>query len=300
MIGTRRSNPASKELSRVPGRPAGIGSLSVPMADQRSTPWSPLPTFTEHSGHGKLEPLTGARPPSSLSRSFLQHVASGRTSEHMKVLEVGCGRGDVVAWLLNQGWDAYGADVDERYVRNGQPMLGNRVRLIADSFPFEDNTFDVILSYQVLEHVMDLEAFAHEVARVSSPGSQGLHIFPSKWRVMESHLSMPFVHWLPKGVARRAVLRGLVKLGVGVKYFAEYSNAERAEIFAQYSETETFYRSIGRTKRAFEAAGLKCDSIAPVEAKLKEKWPALPAVLLKLMGWLNQSFWTTCLSTYKD
>jgi SAM-dependent methyltransferase len=286
-----------RSTNRSKNRQAGGGGRSG--QGQQDASEIRLPTFTEHSGHAKLEQLTRARPPDSLSRSFLEHVASGRRAEQMKILEVGCGRGDVVAWLLDEGWDAYGADVDDRYLRNGRAMLGNRVRLIAGNYPFEDSTFDAVLSYQVLEHVMDLESFAHEVARVSAAGGEGLHVFPSKWRVLESHLHMPCVHWLPKGAVRRTALRGLLKLGVGAKYFPEYSNAERAEIFAQYSEHETFYRSIGHTKRVFEAAGLKCDHIAPVEAKLKEKWPALPAIALKPVGWLYRSFWMACVRTYK-
>jgi ubiquinone/menaquinone biosynthesis C-methylase UbiE len=67
-----------------------------------------------------------------------------------------------------------------------------------DRIPFEDASFDAILSNQVLEHVPDIEVVARELARVLKPGGMSLHLFPhlGVWR--EPHTRVPFLHWLSK------------------------------------------------------------------------------------------------------
>lgn len=145
----------------------------------------------------------------------------------MRVLDVGCGRGDTVAWLRAQGWDAYGVDVDAEYLERGRAYLDgagddpSRLRLAREdlSFPFEDGFFDIVLSDQAIEHVEDLEALAAEVARVSAAGSRGLHIYPARWYPVEPHLKTPFTHWLPKGQPRRAAEAACLRTGLAAPYF---------------------------------------------------------------------------------
>ena len=65
--------------------------------------------------------------------------------------------------------------------------------------PFENQSFDVVHSSAVLEHVGSFEnqvKFIAECARVSKR-----HIFlttPNRWFPVEFHTVLPLVHWLPK------------------------------------------------------------------------------------------------------
>lgn len=51
------------------------------------------------------------------------------------------------------------------------------------SLPFEDDSFDILFSSNVLEHVLELEAFQGEMARVLKKDGLAIHILPSgSWR----------------------------------------------------------------------------------------------------------------------
>ena len=174
-----------------------------------------LPHFNSHTGHRKLEHLREGSPPEPYVQDFLHQVTGERRRNEVRILDMGCGRGDLVAWLCEQGWDAWGADPEETYLYSGKPLLGDRIRRIENGLPFVDSSFDVILSSQVLEHVEDLSGFVGELARVSKLGAEGLHIFPAPRQPVEGHMLVPFVHWLPKGRCRQYALYPILASGLG-------------------------------------------------------------------------------------
>jgi Methyltransferase domain len=73
--------------------------------------------------------------------------------------------------------------------------------------PFGDAAFDIAFSNSVIEHVgdeADQQAFAKELARVAR------HYWvqtPNRRFPVETHMMLPFIHYLPKGWQRRIVER---------------------------------------------------------------------------------------------
>jgi SAM-dependent methyltransferase len=59
-----------------------------------------------------------------------------------------------------------------------------------ESLPFEPQTFDAILSFDVFEHVQSPRATLSECWRVLKPGGRLLLVFPSYWQPIEHHLSL--------------------------------------------------------------------------------------------------------------
>ena len=73
--------------------------------------------------------------------------------------------------------------------------------------PFRDQSFDVVFSNSVIEHVggrASQERFAREAARV---GRAYWVQTPNRWFPIEQHLLTPLIHWLPKPWQRRIVPR---------------------------------------------------------------------------------------------
>lgn len=261
-----------------------------------------LPNFTEHEGHEKLAPMAAPNPPVGFVRGFVERQTArlGRDRSAVRVLDVGCGRGDTVAWLCDNGWDAYGIDVDERYLEQGRVYLtGDRLLRLDGAYPFPGGHFDIVLSDQVLEHVANVDRFAAEVSRVTAPGGSGLHIFPARWRPVEVHLHAPLVHWLPKGNPRRTALRLLLSAGLAAPYFQGYGLDDRVEIFGAFSDDETFYRPLRVLDTVFGRHGLRCDWKTPSQDKLRHHLPAFPGALLPAAGLLYRHVFSVCMVTTK-
>jgi SAM-dependent methyltransferase len=112
------------------------------------------------------------------------------------VLDFGCGRGTLVAELRRRGHRAFGCDIE---LWQGDPDAQSMrskgwLREVESGeyrLPFEDNTFDVVLSDQVFEHVQNYREVVRELARVVRPHGFCLHIFPSRYIFIEPHVYVP-------------------------------------------------------------------------------------------------------------
>lgn len=269
-----------------------------------------LPNFATHDEDSKNHAIQTPIVPPEFVRRYLDGVLETRgvTPGQLRILDVGCGRGDTVAWLCGQGWDAHGIDICADYIERGRDYLRNalrtdpeRLRLINDdfSYPFPAGSFDVVVSDQVIEHVEDLDPFAAEVARVSAPHAVGMHIFPARWRPVETHLLMPLVHWLPKGPARRKAISALLRAGWGAPYFEEYPHADRVRIYSLFSDNETFYRSLRDTAATFDCHGLRSELRSASQDKIGFHLPQASKAMLPLLGWLYRNFASVVLYTEK-
>jgi Methyltransferase domain len=78
------------------------------------------------------------------------------------------------------------------------------------ALPFPDQSFDVVFSNSVIEHVGDAAAqhlFAEEIRRV---GRSYFVQTPNRWFPIEPHLLTPIVHWLPPAMQAFIVRRATV------------------------------------------------------------------------------------------
>ena len=97
---------------------------------------------------------------------------------HGQVLEIGCGSGAMAAEALRKYPDITltATDYDESMVEVARKRLsvwGPRVevqRADATALPFSDGSFDVVLSFIMLHHVLRWEEAFVEMARVLRPG----------------------------------------------------------------------------------------------------------------------------------
>jgi SAM-dependent methyltransferase len=206
-----------------------------------------------------------------------------------RVLDFGCGRGVEVLELLRLGYDAVGADIDRAEVAVGRRLLADegeaadRLHVMDDRIPFDDESFDFVFSQEVLEHVEDLAPVAQELYRVTAPGGVQYHVFPARFRPMETHLEQPFVHWLPENRARRYAIQALGRVGVGLPNRGTQPLAEHARDAYRYTLERTFYRSHHAIRAEFERPGFRVRSVGHQHRRLPSAARRIPRAVDVLM-----------------
>ena len=127
------------------------------------------------------------------------------------VLDLGCGWGGVVLDAAEQGQaqSVVGLEPDEERLAIAQELLkecgaqrAEVFRGIGEKLPFADNSFDIVASYQVLEHVQDPAQVMAEVARVLKPGGVFHFSTPNYLAFWEPHYKVFWLPLLPKPLGR--------------------------------------------------------------------------------------------------
>jgi len=135
--------------------------------------------------------------------------------EDKRILDIGCGVGAFVRRLREFSPRVVGFDVDrERVVEGGEEVPGLALA-VGEHLPYADDTFDVVLLHEVLEHVTDDEATLRETRRVLAPGGKAVVFCPNRLYPFETHGiflgkryvfgNMPLVNYLPDPVRNRLV-----------------------------------------------------------------------------------------------
>jgi SAM-dependent methyltransferase len=101
-----------------------------------------------------------------------------------RVLDVGCGVGQVVGRLAQAGFDAHGVDVSEPNVERSRKICPNCRVYDGKRLPFPDAHFASAGAFNVLEHVEEPEAFIKELVRVIEIGGKIVISSPNFFRVL--------------------------------------------------------------------------------------------------------------------
>lgn len=103
---------------------------------------------------------------------YFRHI---EIPEKSKILELGCG--DASLWAKNidcipEGWDITLTDFSQGMLKDARKMLGENAgrfkfkQADAQSIPFEDESFDVVIANHMLYHVPDIDRAFSEIYRV--------------------------------------------------------------------------------------------------------------------------------------
>jgi Methyltransferase domain len=137
------------------------------------------------------------------ARRMQQFVARFAVTDQTRILDVG---GTPANWQLTDVWPR----VTLLNMPRGQERSEDGFTFVSGDgcqLPFRDQSFEIVFSNSVIEHVGSTEQqrrFADEIRRVG----RGYWVqTPNRYFPLEPHLLTPFVHWLPRNLQRAWVTK---------------------------------------------------------------------------------------------
>ena len=96
-------------------------------------------------------------------------------------LDVGCGYGVLMHMLAQRGFGVVGCETGKPAVSFCRSRGLRVVRALAPDLPFPESTFDRVVSFHVIEHVLDPAAFVRSLVRVTKPGGALVIVTDHRW-----------------------------------------------------------------------------------------------------------------------
>ncbi len=184
-----------------------MSKQATPATDKRKSLPSTLYTeeyfLTACEGYDVFIESEGAH----LSRRLRDAFALADVRAGMRVLDVGCGRGEILRHCMRLGIEAHGMDYaavatqmsrdvvaaeTQRVAAETHPIAAGQPRTPqpgvcqadAKTLPFPDNSFDRVLMFDVVEHLFpwELQRAFVDIGRVLKPGGRlVIHTAPNRW-----------------------------------------------------------------------------------------------------------------------
>lgn len=150
------------------------------------------PSYVWRDGqHRRLEMILGAAGDRTQGRLFVD----------------GCGVGMYLHHLSPHFEDAVGLDIEFERLQEAQNMESKVVNGAGEDLPFPAESFDLVLSHEVLEHVQNDRTTINEIVRVLKPGGRLVLFCPNRGYPFETHGiywrgkyrfgNIPLVNYLP-------------------------------------------------------------------------------------------------------
>jgi SAM-dependent methyltransferase len=137
------------------------------------------PEFVESAAHHGV----------GLRHRFAYEAVASYAGSGARLLDVGCGEGygaTLVSPLVESyvGIDVAPDAIERATLRYGSDTTSFR-RYDGDRLPFLDDSFDVVTSFQVIEHVEAVSVYVSEIRRVLRPGGVFLATTPNRLRRLD-------------------------------------------------------------------------------------------------------------------
>jgi len=178
------------------------------------------------------------------------------------ILENGCGVGMYVEHLSPFGGKVIGLEYDFERAAEARRNSPHVINAAGESVPLPSETFDLILSHEVLEHVRDDRLALREMIRTLKPGGRIVLFVPNRGYPFETHGiywrgkyrfgNKLFVNYLPRALRNKLAPHVRVYSAKDLeKLFADLPVRfiERTTIFGAYDNIIARFGPLGKVLR---------------------------------------------------
>lgn len=117
------------------------------------------------------------------SKAIYEHIREYASKISKKrILDIGCGTGNYTSLFAINNNNVIGLDIND-FRKEKYKKKFKFTKYKGNEFPFRKNSFDVIVSFDVIEHVEDDEGFIQEMYRVLKKGGECLFTTPNRLRL---------------------------------------------------------------------------------------------------------------------
>jgi ubiquinone/menaquinone biosynthesis C-methylase UbiE len=215
----------------------------------------------------------------NLSRRLKAAFEMAAVTPGMRILDVGCGRGEIVRHCAQLGADAFGIDYARAAIqlsrdvlsRNGDQAVGAMALAQADAkkLPVPAGTFDRVLMFDIVEHLhpWELHAALLEARRVlKDDGRLIIHTAPNAWY---DRYAYPFVR----------LFRRLMRQG------AAYPANPRQFLVEHNQDVHVNEQSLFSLRRVLSEAGFKSHVWLDSPPQHRQENPLLALLRYILFHW---------------
>ena len=191
-------------------------------------------------------------------------MITGAAGEHIsgRILENGCGVGVYLERLSDQSQMAVGLEFDLQRAQEAHVNSAHILNAAGEDLPLPDESFEFILSHEVLEHVKDDRKCVEEMVRVLVSGGRMAVFTPNRGYPFETHGvywkgeyhfgNIPLVNYLPRKYRDRLAPHVRVYSGMDMqRLFSDLPVriVQRKIIFGAYDNIIARWPTIGRSLR---------------------------------------------------
>lgn len=147
----------------------------------------------------------------SRAREIASLITRGR------ILDIGCGQGEMLSFLKKRQWQVVGTEISAEVSRYGENLNLEVIPKDLVKIKFPNNHFDVITSYNSLEHLPNPKEVLKECNRILKPGGWLIMVLPNfesiQAKVFKNnwfHLDVPrhYYHFSPLTLKKMLQLSG--------------------------------------------------------------------------------------------
>jgi len=174
----------------------------------------------------------------------------------LNILEIGCGYGSLMALVNDLGANVIGTEASKESVEIAKKFLKGRkkvkvINVKDEKLDFQDSSFDVVVLFDVIEHVKNPEFMVKECIRVLKPGGILYSEFTPYYSLVGHHLydvsKLP-IHVLPERYIKKLVYGAKVK---GIfnpdDYWRDFKSLNKLRI----SEFQKYVRSLSKIEEKY-------------------------------------------------